>query len=38
MSCARFDLSDGLFCSFDLVSILPIVSPMSVSPQIQTPL
>ena len=33
-----FDLSDGVLCSFHLVSTLRIVSPMYVSPQIQTPL
>ena len=33
-----FDLSDGVLCSFHLVYTLRIVSPMHVSPQIQTPL
>ena len=33
-----FDLSDGALCSFHLISTLRIVSPMYVSPQIQTPL
>ena len=33
-----FDLSNGVLCSFHLVTTLWIVSPMYVSPQIQTPL
>ena len=33
-----FDGSDGVLCSFHLVSKLRIVSLMYVSPQIQTPL
>ena len=33
-----FDLSDGVLCSFHLISTLRIVSLMYVSPQIQTPL
>ena len=33
-----FNISDGVLCSFHLVSTLQIVSPMYVSPQIQIPL